>query len=96
MGESTRQDLGQDANIADENTPLLAVSDVAPVPESTASSETTAVNTPRADDDRPLPVRQILLLCLARWLEPVAFFGIFPCKYSTAPVFTCSLRAQVA
>jgi MFS family permease len=31
-----------------------------------------------SDDDKPLPVAQILLLCVARFLEPVAFFSIFP------------------
>lgn len=29
-------------------------------------------------EDKPLPVRQILVLCYARWVEPVAFFSIFP------------------
>jgi hypothetical protein len=28
--------------------------------------------------DRPLPERQILLLCFARMMEPIAFFSIFP------------------
>ncbi|KAL1837254.1 hypothetical protein VTJ49DRAFT_4078 [Mycothermus thermophilus] len=29
-------------------------------------------------DDKPLPVRQILALCYARVLEPIAYFSIFP------------------
>ncbi|KAL2123092.1 hypothetical protein VTJ04DRAFT_3547 [Mycothermus thermophilus] len=29
-------------------------------------------------DDRPLPVRQILALCYARLIEPIAYFSIFP------------------
>ncbi|KAK3300795.1 major facilitator superfamily domain-containing protein [Chaetomium fimeti] len=29
-------------------------------------------------DDKPLPVWQIAALCYARWVEPVAFFCIFP------------------
>ncbi|KAK3291396.1 major facilitator superfamily domain-containing protein [Chaetomium fimeti] len=39
--------------------------------------------TPRAEDDlccpeKPLPKGQILLLCFARMMEPIAFFSIFP------------------
>ncbi|OAA39553.1 Major facilitator superfamily transporter [Beauveria brongniartii RCEF 3172] len=30
------------------------------------------------DDDKPLPGRQIFLLCYARTMEPIAFFSIFP------------------
>jgi hypothetical protein len=30
------------------------------------------------DDDKPLPKVQIFLLCFARLIEPVAFFGVFP------------------
>ncbi|KAK3941072.1 major facilitator superfamily domain-containing protein [Diplogelasinospora grovesii] len=30
------------------------------------------------DDDKPLPFGQIAVLCYARWVEPVAFFSIFP------------------
>jgi len=30
------------------------------------------------DDDRVFPTRQILLLCFARMMEPIAFFSIFP------------------
>ena len=30
------------------------------------------------DDDKPLPKVQLFLLCFARLIEPVAFFGIFP------------------
>ena len=29
-------------------------------------------------DDKPLPRTQIFLLCYARIVEPIAFFGIFP------------------
>lgn len=65
---------------ADENTPLL-VSD----PE---ISEATTLNNEQLDgnadenandeDDKPLPVAQIAVLCYARWVEPVAYFSIFP------------------
>jgi hypothetical protein len=30
------------------------------------------------DDDKPLPKLQIFLLCFARMIEPIAYFGIFP------------------
>ncbi|KAM3498437.1 hypothetical protein MY10362_008242 [Beauveria mimosiformis] len=33
---------------------------------------------PDDDDDKPLPGRQIFLLCYARTMEPIAFFSIFP------------------
>jgi len=32
----------------------------------------------RQHDEKPLPMKQILLLCYARMIEPIAFFGIFP------------------
>ncbi len=32
----------------------------------------------RQQDEKPLPMKQILLLCYARMIEPIAFFGIFP------------------
>lgn len=30
------------------------------------------------EDDKPLPKLQIFLLCYARMIEPIAYFGIFP------------------
>ena len=30
------------------------------------------------DDDKPLNITQILLLCYTRLVEPIAFFSIFP------------------
>lgn len=32
----------------------------------------------QAPDEKPLPAKQILLLCFARLVEPIAFFSIFP------------------
>lgn len=46
--------------------------------------ETTALLNPKStvsdenDDEKPLPKAQILLLCYARAIEPLAFFSIFP------------------
>lgn len=62
----------------DETTALLAPS--APQPTSTADDQESQLpngNTNGAQD-RPLPKDQILFLCFARLLEPLAFFCIFP------------------
>ncbi|KAF2810769.1 MFS general substrate transporter [Mytilinidion resinicola] len=71
---------------ADETTPLL----VAPTTEPNGESATAAISNGKTDDpeeqhqdeieeeDEPLPIGQILLLCFARLMEPIAFFGIFP------------------
>jgi len=69
---------------ASETTPLLAVSSENPITQ--ADSETLEINkigsTAAAagdnDEDKPLPVGQIVLLCYARLVEPIAFFSIFP------------------
>lgn len=71
---------GTQANHADESTPLLAAGDVVPtadpeVSEAAALSEQSASDDPA---DKPLPTGQILLLCYARFIEPIAFFGVFP------------------
>ena len=44
------------------------------------SDERTPLLQPKAaqDDEKPLPRDQLFLLCLARLVEPVAFFSIFP------------------
>ena len=67
-----------------ETTPLLAAGhgDIAPATDP-ESSEAVTLNDQSdcdadSDDDKPLPVTQILVLCYARWVEPVAFFSIFP------------------
>lgn len=65
---------------ADENTPLLAAGDVVPVADAEVSEATASNEQSPAEDpaDKPLPKLQILLLCYARFIEPIAFFGIFP------------------
>ncbi|KAI1313327.1 major facilitator superfamily transporter [Xylaria venustula] len=86
-----RRDEDDDA-ITSETTPLLAASSSPIVPgavpeeskpllSSTSSASTTGQPTPSApstSDTKPLPKTQILLLCYARLIEPVAFFSIFP------------------
>lgn len=63
-----------------EQTPLLANENHAPTadPDIAESSRHDHDPTSVPDKDKPLPVRQMLLLCFARIVEPVAFFSIFP------------------
>jgi hypothetical protein len=83
-GAATHTHPASTKPLASETTPLLAVSSENPVTQ--ADSETLEINniggtTPTAedqDDDKPLPVGQIVLLCYARLVEPIAFFSIFP------------------
>lgn len=72
---------------ASEHTPLLAAGDIATTADPEVSEATTLIDDPSSNssdtdvenpDDKPLPVAQILVLCYARWVEPVAFFSIFP------------------
>ncbi|KAI1113264.1 major facilitator superfamily transporter [Nemania sp. NC0429] len=59
---------------AEESKPLL--SPTASSPSATATAATAADST--ATTSKPLPKLQILLLCYARLIEPMAFFSIFP------------------
>lgn len=62
----------------DESTPLLAADDAVVGAERQVSDATTLNDQNPADDkDKPLPKLQIALLCYARAVEPIAFFGIF-------------------
>jgi hypothetical protein len=76
---------------ADEITPLLAGSSNSPINPANESSvleneeERPLLNgqlngnAPDAnDDDKPLPMGQIFILSLARVIDPIAFFSIFP------------------
>ncbi|KAL2019807.1 hypothetical protein VTK56DRAFT_9158 [Thermocarpiscus australiensis] len=56
---------------ATEQSLLLAAADIARIdqPEDGGGND---------GEDKPLPAWQIVLLCYARWVEPVAFFSIFP------------------
>lgn len=56
-------------NRTDETTPLI--------PATEQDSRSTP-NENGTDIDKPLPVGQIMLLCFARIVEPIAFFSIFP------------------
>lgn len=79
--------------VADESTPLIAASEAGEVqpkqngqiPHNQAnggathkSTTTTDQDGSQEDEDKPLPVTQIVLLCYASLAEPVAYFSIFP------------------
>lgn len=63
----------------DETTPLLAASSAGPT---TQANEESLVkhqsNADPEDEEKPLPMGQIAILCYARLIEPIAFFSIFP------------------
>jgi len=66
-----------------EVTPLLAASSEAPTLQANEESLVSHAASPDADTtssntDIPLPWNQIVLLCYARLIEPIAFFSIFP------------------
>ncbi|KAK4128967.1 MFS general substrate transporter [Parathielavia appendiculata] len=64
--------------VATEQTPLLAAEDIAAVNEAVIEPVQDGNDDTNNVDDKPLPVWQIAVLCYARWVEPVAFFSIFP------------------
>jgi MFS family permease len=83
MAPPTRKYSNESEN-ASEQTPLLAAGTVAPTSDP-AVSEATAQNghadrpsSGSDEDEKPMPVGQILLLCYARLVEPIAYFAIFP------------------
>jgi MFS family permease len=77
---SSASSLNDLESTATEETPLLRSEDphqgdswgAADLPENDALKNF------ERDDGGPLPERQILLLCYARMMEPIAFFSIFP------------------
>ena len=68
---------GDDSGIkvTNETTPLLAVTaeEAEPIDEPIHKT-----NSQDDESEKPLPVGQIFLLCFARFVEPIAFFSIFP------------------
>jgi hypothetical protein len=53
----------------DETTPLLPPAETSDVAQGA---------TENSEDDKPLPMGQILLLCYGRLVDPIVFFAIFP------------------
>jgi hypothetical protein len=62
----------------DETTALLAPSSDQPTSHENANGNHISGDGTNTDEDKPLPKDQILLLCFARFVEPTAFFCIFP------------------
>ncbi|KAK6500107.1 hypothetical protein TWF481_010465 [Arthrobotrys musiformis] len=70
-------------NETTEDTPLLGaggdISKATTAYESSTNADSDATQDVDAgEDDKPLPMAQILFLCTARLIEPMAFFSIFP------------------
>ena len=65
-----------------ENTPLIGTSadePIVPVDDTEILNHEHHENgVSTAQQEKPLPKLQIFLLCYARMIEPIAFFGIFP------------------
>jgi hypothetical protein len=80
MSHSTSED--DIKPVVSETTPLLGTSaqePIAPVNDAKSLSCESAQNGDlQAYYEKPLPKLQIFILCYARVVEPIAFFGIFP------------------
>ncbi|KAF1991382.1 MFS transporter [Aulographum hederae CBS 113979] len=64
-----------------EITPLLAASSSGPTAQANEGpivDETPQDESSQQDEDRPLPMDQILTLCYIRLIEPISYFSIFP------------------
>jgi MFS family permease len=74
--------MEEENHLVDETTALLGPSKAKYVSEHTPvngeSSSTPESNGADFTEEKPLPKLQILLLCYARVVEPLAFFSIFP------------------
>jgi len=68
----------QKHSAADEATPLLAASSAGPTLQANETVPDQEAVKHHNNQDRPLPKVQIFLLCYARLVEPLAYFGIFP------------------
>lgn len=66
------------SNDIDETTALLGPSKVTYGNESISENQNGGSATDCEDEEKPLPKAQVLLLCYARMVEPLAFFSIFP------------------
>ncbi|KAI1206826.1 MFS general substrate transporter [Annulohypoxylon truncatum] len=80
VNKADDSDTKQASASASEVTPLLAASPVATTADSNVASAVAGEDEsllPKPDE-KELPKLQILLLCYARLIEPIAFFSIFP------------------
>ncbi|KAJ5493365.1 Efflux pump azaK [Penicillium diatomitis] len=78
-GPNSAIGLVDEDEVVDETTALLRTKTSGTINGSLLDSQTDASqgDEPHAED-RPLPKTQVLLLCFARVIEPLAFFSIFP------------------
>jgi hypothetical protein len=79
MTHSTLEN-GKKSSIS-ENTPLLATAadePIVPVNDGEIINHKNHDGARQHQHEKPLPKLQIFLLCYARMIEPIAFFGIFP------------------
>ncbi|KAK4150275.1 major facilitator superfamily domain-containing protein [Chaetomidium leptoderma] len=79
VGETDERCNARPVKDATEQTRLLAGGDAGSNHGAVEHNENENENNETSNvDDKPLPVWQIAALCYARWVEPVAFFSIFP------------------
>lgn len=76
--------------ISNETTPLLIASEAGPTTQNSQTQDegllvrqhsnkgNAAIESDVEEEDVPLPKLQIFVLCVARVIEPMAFFAIFP------------------
>ncbi len=65
-----------DVSVAGETTPLLVAVET---PDTAPVDGLHEEHRPGSEEiEKPLPTGQILLLCYARLVDPIAFFSIFP------------------
>ncbi|KAJ5390822.1 Efflux pump azaK [Penicillium cataractarum] len=75
VGPKSGDELGDGI---DETTALLGPSKVNYGNAAISETQDDASATNGTDEEKPLPKAQVLLLCYARMIEPLAFFSIFP------------------
>ncbi|OCK85277.1 MFS transporter [Lepidopterella palustris CBS 459.81] len=81
MSSSPASELSDDDSTikaASETTPLLATAATGPIAEPIEGPAWDGGPQDDSDDDKPLPLGQIFLLCFTRLVEPISFFSIFP------------------
>ncbi|KAI0508991.1 major facilitator superfamily transporter [Xylaria bambusicola] len=74
----THYEDGGDNAITTETTPLLTTSSQSDNAREGSKPPISSSSPPSTSSPKPLPKTQILLLCYARLVEPIAFFSIFP------------------
>ncbi|KAF8199293.1 major facilitator superfamily domain-containing protein [Mycena galopus ATCC 62051] len=67
-----------DVSVAGETTPLLAAVENPDTPLVDGLHQERRPVSEEIDSEKPLPMGQILVLCYARLVDPIAFFSIFP------------------